>query len=615
MLFVGLYALFAVSAFAVIWLGWTLMDRDRSQHDHLRQQELDRQAEQHVLTLRTYVAETSERVARWAQAANPSPIATESVMLLAGAREIRVHPADRLLYLPAQTNWSEPSPEIFRNLELLEFRRETVPRAEEAYRILARSAQAPVRAGALLRLGRLLASSARTAEALTTYGQLAAMMEIEVAGGPAALIARHARLRLLDAPRRRLEANVLRADLAGARWRLSRGQFEYFWSEVNSAGDPNVPAPDIRVAVGLSEAAYEGYRIAIGDGASQGQRSVWVADRPWFLLWRTGVGGRGVYISPASSTLQGTPGFLVSQRDADGRLVAGDVIDSRGATVRATVGTGLPWTITVAYDPRKGPTETRSFPVWILLTVMLAFFAAGTYFISRAIRREMDIARLQSEFVAAVSHEFRSPLTTIRSLSEMLNAGRTIDQNLPRYYETLFTESRRLERLVESLLDFGRSESGKRSLRIEELNALELVRNVVSGFAPSGRAIEIHGNSPVNIRGDREAVGVAVRNLVENAIRYSPAQEPVEITVGYGEGQVRIAVKDYGPGVKRDEQDAIFQKFVRGSAAASGNVRGTGIGLAMVRQIAEAHDGRICLESSLGKGSVFTLTLPAERKS
>jgi two-component system, OmpR family, phosphate regulon sensor histidine kinase PhoR len=279
------------------------------------------------------------------------------------------------------------------------------------------------------------------------------------------------------------------------------------------------------------------------------------------------------------------------------------------------VGTGLPWTIAVAYDPTNSLAATRSPLVLILLTVMFAFLAAGTYFIARAIRREMEIARLQSDFVAAVSHEFRSPLTTIRSLSEMLHAGRTIDQNVPQYYQTLVSESSRLQRLVETLLNFGRMESGQRRLRFEELDAAELVRDVVSGFAASGRAIEVHVGSPVRLHGDREAVGVAVRNLIENAIHYSQAPEPVEITVAHQDGQVTIAVKDHGRGVQRDERDEIFKKFVRGSAAAAGNVRGTGVGLAVVRQIAEAHRGKIHLESSLRKGSVFTLAIPLEQNS
>jgi signal transduction histidine kinase len=157
-------------------------------------------------------------------------------------------------------------------------------------------------------------------------------------------------------------------------------------------------------------------------------------------------------------------------------------------------------------------------------------------------------------------------------------------------------------------------ESGQRRLRFEEVEATELVREVASSFSASDRQIEVHGDSLVHLQADREAVGAAVRNLIENAILYSPSPTPVEVTIGREHGQVIIAVKDRGPGVRREEQNAIFQRFVRGSAAANSNVRGTGVGLAMVRHIAEAHRGKIQLESSIGKGSIFTLAIPFEQK-
>ena len=322
-----------------------------------------------------------------------------------------------------------------------------------------------------------------------------------------------------------------------------------------------------------------------------------------------------MYVNKVSSMLPASHGFLISLRDAEGRSLAGSVPDGREAAVRPTLGTGLPWTIVVGRDPKEIVAATRPLPLLVLLTVMFAFTAAGTYFIGRAIRREMETARLQSDFVAAVSHEFRSPLTTIRSLSEMLHAGRMIEENRPQYYKTLVAESARLQRLVETLLNFGRMESGQRRLRMEEVDAAELVRDVVSGFSASDRRIEVYGESPIRLQADREAVGAAVRNLIDNAIRNSPAPEAVEVTVGREHGQVLIAVKDRGPGVPREEREAIFQRFVRGSAAANGNVRGTGVGLAMVRHIAEAHQGKIQLESSIGKGSVFTLAIPLEQHS
>jgi signal transduction histidine kinase len=614
MLFVSLYALFALSALTVLWLGEALLDRDRAQRNQLRREELDQQAERAVLTLRELIADTAEHVTRWARETQPFALAPDSVLLLSGSHGIDVYPAGRILYVPGHPGGNEASTDVFREAEALEFRRQTAPQAAEKYRILAQSEQAPVRAGALLRLGRLLASSGQSAEALAVYQRLAAITGVLVTGAPAELIARHARLRLLDNHQRQLEAETLRAELAAGRWRLSRGQFDFFWSEVSL-----VPSAATRVDIGssraLSLAAIEGYSTAMEDVAGQGQRSLWLADEPWFVLWRTSSVGRAVYVARVSSMLPVIRGFMISLRDAEGRSLAGSVPDGFEAAVRPTVGTGLPWTIAVVRDSKERLPATRPLPLLVLLTVMLGFTAAGTYFIGRAIRTEMETARLQSDFVAAVSHEFRSPLTTIRSLSEMLHAGRMIDENLPQYYRTLVAESARLQRLVETLLNFGRMESGPRRLRFEEVDAAELVRDVVAGFSGSERRIEVHGEPPIPLQADREAVGAAVRNLIENAIRYSPAPEPVEVRVTKEYGQVLIAVKDCGPGVPRGEREAIFQKFVRGSAAANGNVRGTGVGLAMVRHIAEAHHGKIELESADGKGSIFTLAIPLELHS
>src|SRR5262249_9737357 len=165
----------------------------------------------------------------------------------------------------------------------------------------------------------------------------------------------------------------------------------------------------------------------------------------------------------------------------------------------------------------------------------------------------------------------------------------------------------RLQRLVETLLNFGRMESGNHRRRLEEVDTSDLAQEVAATFSSSGRRLDICGETHVSVCADREAIAVALRNLSDNAIRYSPPPEPVEVKIRQQNRQVLISVTDHGPGVKPEEQDLIFEKFVRGSAAAGANVHGTGVGLAMVRHIARAHHGKIFLESSIGKGSTFTL--------
>ena len=246
---------------------------------------------------------------------------------------------------------------------------------------------------------------------------------------------------------------------------------------------------------------------------------------------------------------------------------------------------------------------------------MAVFLIAGTYFIARAIRREAEAARVQSEFVSTVSHEFRSPLTSLRQLSEILALGRVPNEARRQvYYETLVRETARLQRLVEALLNFGRMEAGARQYRFEEIDTAALVRRVAAEFeeqlAGSGRRIELQGeDGECRIEADPEAMSVALRNLVDNALKYSPNQPAVWVEWCRENGRVAIRVRDRGAGIPAAERKAVFRKFVRGSAALAGNVKGSGVGLAMVQHIVTAHGGEIGVESETGKGSTFTILL------
>ena len=250
------------------------------------------------------------------------------------------------------------------------------------------------------------------------------------------------------------------------------------------------------------------------------------------------------------------------------------------------------------------------------LSVVLLLLVAGSYFVGRAIRIEAEVLRLQSEFVAAVSHEFRTPVATIRQLGEMLEMGRIeAAERRQQYYELIVGESRRLQRLVETLLNFGKLEAGGSRSRFEAVDTAELISTVAAGFQPdaatSGQQIDLSGvGAGLNIQGDRDAISVALRNLIDNALKYSPGRPVVWVECASEGDRVAIRVKDEGLGVSLRERKAIFRKFVRGTAAASASVRGTGVGLAMVNQIAASHGGRVEIESEPGKGSTFTLWLP-----
>jgi signal transduction histidine kinase len=252
-----------------------------------------------------------------------------------------------------------------------------------------------------------------------------------------------------------------------------------------------------------------------------------------------------------------------------------------------------------------------------MMLAMLAFVWGAAYFMARAIRREAVVARLQSDFVAAVSHEFRSPLTTVRQMAEMLDDDRVpSDERRHKYYKIIAGEAARLQRLVETLLNFGKMEAGAERYRFVDLDLAALVREVVEDVTAqagdSRKAIEIEGpESEVRVRADESALALALRNLIDNAIKYSPGQPLVWVRCRRERDRAAICVVDRGVGIPRSEQRSIFGKFVRGRAAIEANIKGTGVGLSMVQQIVAAHGGEIELQSEPGRGSTFTLLLPA----
>jgi signal transduction histidine kinase len=174
--------------------------------------------------------------------------------------------------------------------------------------------------------------------------------------------------------------------------------------------------------------------------------------------------------------------------------------------------------------------------------------------------------------------------------------------------------------MVENLLDFGRLESGRRAYAVESIDAAALAGAVVDEFRGRDlsdlRLFEFQpAAAPIWIRGDRDALALALWNLLDNADKYSPARSRVDVSVAERRGRVTMAVTDAGAGVTGREQREIFQKFVRGSAARALNVKGTGIGLAMVDRIMQAHGGRVHVESQPGRGSTFTLELPVDSRT
>lgn len=280
----------------------------------------------------------------------------------------------------------------------------------------------------------------------------------------------------------------------------------------------------------------------------------------------------------------------------------------------------LPWTAVVANAaPGTEVATTRRRLLLSGLALLLIVISVGSYFVARAATRELALARLQSDFVAAVSHEFRTPLTLLTQVNESFLDSRVTDPaQLRTYYQAQARATDRLKRLVESLLDLGRMEAGRKPYRMETLDAAVLVRSVVDDFKtePAVADYTIESDLDVGaslIEADRDAVGLALRNLLDNAVKYSPECRTIRIDLTQSNGRLAIAIRDQGIGIPREEQKEIFRKFTRGTAAKANGIKGTGVGLAMVDHIIRAHGGEIQLQSEPGKGSTFTILLPLRR--
>jgi len=254
--------------------------------------------------------------------------------------------------------------------------------------------------------------------------------------------------------------------------------------------------------------------------------------------------------------------------------------------------------------------------IFILFIISLGF---AVYFSARTLYQELEVARLKENFVSAVSHEFRTPLTGIRQLAEMLVAGRISgDEKRSRYYSMILQESDQMARMVENLLAYARGTAKNNPFHMERIETNRWLRETTLQFqhsvAGSGAnvIIDIADSLPA-ITGDPDALSLALTNLMDNAVKYSPKGAPVKIEAEANKGGVTIRVIDRGIGISDEDKKKIFERFYRGTDTSVRQKRGTGLGLNLVHDIVSGHHGNIKIDSTPGEGSVFTVSLPAAR--
>ncbi|NVB83779.1 MAG: sensor histidine kinase [Kofleriaceae bacterium] len=249
------------------------------------------------------------------------------------------------------------------------------------------------------------------------------------------------------------------------------------------------------------------------------------------------------------------------------------------------------------------------------ITVILV----GFVFILLAIRRERRANELKSEFISNVSHELKTPLSIITMFGEMLANGRTKGpEQSTEYAEIIWRESVRLGRLIDNVLDFAKIERGKGVYDFAEADIADVVERAVDlvqrRLATASMTIDVDIEPELpHVKLDANAFTLAVMNLIDNAIKYASDGKKVELRLARAtkaEERIELTVRDFGPGIDPEEQQQIFERFYRARAVRLKPIRGSGIGLALVRHIARAHGGDVEVASVPGQGSTFRLWLP-----
>ena len=270
----------------------------------------------------------------------------------------------------------------------------------------------------------------------------------------------------------------------------------------------------------------------------------------------------------------------------------------------------------VKFPSRQADMRANTRYTWLLAlvaAVVVTFFVYAIW----VILSQRRYSEMQRDFINNMTHEFKTPLTSIQLSSDYLATQPAIrqDERLKRYTELIRTQYQRLNGQVEKLLNIARLESGEFTLKVEPVDLHALLDEVIDSKAAEagidGRVFNRDYTATHHrIDGDRAHLASVVNNLIDNAVKYSPPDQPIDICTHDEDGAIRVDIVDRGLGIAPAHQKHLFKKFYRVPSGNVHNIKGFGLGLHYVRKILQLHRGRIGVESAPGKGSTFYFYLP-----
>jgi len=311
-------------------------------------------------------------------------------------------------------------------------------------------------------------------------------------------------------------------------------------------------------------------------------------------------------------------------KDREGRaIMTSENAPSGPVSIRSNFAGNFPdWTLELHQPPLHLLTtflNTRRSLYSYMFLLIAGILVFGLVLTIRSVSHELELARMKSDFVSTVSHEFKSPLASIRQLAEMLHAGRVPSEERRRqYYEVLLEQIERLSLLTDNILNLAKIEEGRGEFFFDSTDVRGLLEELVASTQDrvrhEGFAVELQVERPLPpIALDRRAVTQAIANLIDNAVKYSGESRKIVVRAFLDGRELIITVRDFGIGIQKDDADRIFERFYRGGDELTRTVKGSGLGLSLVKEIVEAHQGKVTVDSQFGKGSTFVIKLPLQR--